>query len=139
MSIVYGRLRSHTRSIRKIGKKMNSVTAAPCNAKGLQMVLHYPFSIDVSGPDAVVISQDELYRVRLEAMSPSEFLRLEAHARQQYVTAVLSGQEDIDEKRATLFFLAAYMVRRNRPRSDKSVIQERRSATNRAGRRHVVA
>jgi len=79
----------------------------------LKRILSKPFGIDVSGPVPVVRSRTDLHTLSLDSVSSAGMLLLEARSREQYVQAVLTNDDSVEELRGTLFFLAGEVARRN--------------------------
>jgi len=100
---------------------MESIGQTISSREILQCILSNPFGIDVSGSFPVIRSKSEQHTLPLDSISSAGLLLLEARSREQYVNAVLTSDDSVEEMRGTLFFLAGEVARRNRrPRHTSS-------------------
>lgn len=83
----------------------------------LNMLTGEAFHVDISGNHPTLVSRERGIRVDLERLSPTELLSLKDMAHNQYVKAMLFGDDDADVHRATLNFVSRHLERMGNPAS----------------------
>ncbi len=80
----------------------------------LEEILSDGFHIDVSRNEPFLVQTDGSAEVRLSPMSVRDYSLLQREARNQYVRSVLMGDEQIEERRAALYFISEFMAHPSR-------------------------
>ena len=110
------------------GIDMNS--PFPSNSS-LESLRTTPFYISLANRFAELVSDNGLFRIPVDALDAGALVKAKDMAHNQYVTAMMQNDEELDEHRATLNFLCKAIEKQGhphaRPHSNRPAVQPKRA------------
>jgi hypothetical protein len=86
----------------------NTHTAPSTRLAPLADILNSVFHIDISQDEPLLVQTESGFELPLSLLSRNEAAEIKERACDQYVKSVLSGDDGIDQHRATLFFISQF-------------------------------
>jgi hypothetical protein len=102
-----------TKRINKMSTKKTR-RAPSANLAPLAEILNTGFHIDISRDEPLIVQTETGFELPLSLLSGNEASEIKERACDQYVKSVLSGEDRIDQNRATLFFISQFCSRNGR-------------------------
>ena len=117
------------RSQKTMTTKTNTRTVPSNRLAPLADILNSVFHIDISHDEPLLVQTESGFELPLSLLSQNEAAEIKERACDQYVKSVLSGDDGIDQHRATLFFISQFCSNEGRfVLRHNSVSQPRRTS-----------